>query len=374
MQRRISLGAVCSALVLTLTAGRLPAQAVNTYYRNQMQNASAVPVAQTQASAGNAYALPVNVNVSQAGYNPLPPPGGYGGYGYGYGYGYPTYSPVGGALNGAANVTNANGQFLIQTQQARQADQQVQQARIDTQRKLFDERRYELANTPTTEELRDLDMQAAYQRSRNNPPNTEIWDGSAPNTLLRVIQSAPGLQGPAIPLDPQILRQINFTTGSTRGGAGAILSGPLEWPLVLTQDDFSDNRKKVEQLTETALQQLQSGRVAPATLQELNGTVKAMQDQVEGMINTLTPDDYIKGKRFLRELKEAYGALGAADARAYVDRSWLNQVRTVPQLVFGMAQRGLKFAPAAPGAEAAYSALHYNLVAYDAALAQLARR
>jgi hypothetical protein len=372
-----TIGAFGSALVLALAAGRLPAQSINTYYRNQMNNASAVPPAQTQASAGQPYAPPppgYNPNQPPAGFNPLPPPGGFGGYGAGYGYGYPTYSPVGGALNGLANVTNANGQYLIQTQQARQADQQVQQSRIDTQRKLFDERRYELANTPTQEELRLLDMQAAYDRARNNPPNTEIWDGSAPNELLRVIQSAPGLQGPAIPLDPRLLQQINFTTGSVRGGAGAITSGKLDWPLILTQADFADNRMKIEELTATALMQSASGGVKSATLDQLNATVKAMQAQVDDMINSLSPDDCMKATRFLRELKQGFGVLGAPDAKAYLDRSWLNQVRTVPQLVSAMSQRGLKFAPTAPGGEAAYTALQYNLVVYDQALAQVARR
>jgi hypothetical protein len=367
------LGAACCALVLALPAGRASAQAVNMYYRNQMNNAAALPPAQTQASAGPTTPPPpnVNVNLSQPpAYAPAAP------YGAGYGYGYPTYSPYGGALNGVANVTNANGQYLMQTQQARQTDQQVQQAKIDTQRKLFDERNYELAHTPTLEELRMLDMQAAYQRSMNNPPNTEVWDGSAPNNLLKAAQASrgAGMKGPAIPLDPQLLQKLNFTTGSVRGGAGALTSGMFDWPLVLTRAPFDEDRKKLEELTTNAVKQAGSGRVPPATLDELNATVKAMQAKLDSMINDLTPDDCIKGTRYLRELKQGFGVLGAADASAYLDRGWLNGVRTLPQLIDAMTQRGLTFAPAAPGGEAAYTALHSYLVNYDAYVDQVAKR
>src|SRR5579884_2466485 len=362
---QLCLPACCAVGVAVACAGRLPAQAINMYYRNQLNSAATQPVPQTQATAAPTVAPP-------ASYVPPPQIVPYGGYGYGYGYGAPVYSPYGGYLNGVANVTNAYGQYLMQTQQARLSDQQVQQARIQTQRQLFDERRYELANTPTLEELRTLEMQQAYQRAMNNPPNTEIWDGSAPNVLFKAARAA-GVAGPAIPLDPRPLQQINFTTGTARGGAGALTTDRFQWPLILTGPAYASGRQTLEELTPQAVEAATSGGgVPPQTLERLNSTIKAMQDQLDAQIADMTPDDYIRGKRYLRELKEGYGVLGAADAKLYLDRGWLRGVYTVPQLVAAMSQRGLAFAPAAPGQEAAYTVLFGSLVAYNSVLSQAA--
>src|SRR5579859_5982181 len=51
--------------------------------------------------------------------------------------------PVGGYLSGAADVINSQGQFLTSTQQAYLTREQVRQAKIDSQRKQFDENLYE---------------------------------------------------------------------------------------------------------------------------------------------------------------------------------------------------------------------------------------
>jgi hypothetical protein len=43
------------------------------------------------------------------------------------------------------------------------------------------------------------------------------------------------------------------------------------------------------------------------------------------------------------------------------------KAKTVPELIKFMADRGLQFAPAVPGDENAYQALHSALAAYDRA-------
>jgi hypothetical protein len=57
-----------------------------------------------------------------------------------YGPGY--YDPYGGFTSGVADIVGAQGQFMIDTQQANLMKQQVSQAKIDTRRKNFDEWMY----------------------------------------------------------------------------------------------------------------------------------------------------------------------------------------------------------------------------------------
>jgi hypothetical protein len=50
----------------------------------------------------------------------------------------------------------------------------------------------------------------------------------------------------------------------------------------------------------------------------------------------------------------------------HFDGYWAPQARSVAELVQFMAEKGLRFAPAAPGDEPAYTALYHALAAYDA--------
>jgi hypothetical protein len=73
---------------------------------------------------------------------------------------YPSYDPYGGALRGAADVVNAQGKFMVSREQAFSIREQTRQAKIDTRRRLFDEYQYERSNTPTANQLREIDIRA----------------------------------------------------------------------------------------------------------------------------------------------------------------------------------------------------------------------
>jgi hypothetical protein len=53
------------------------------------------------------------------------------------------------------------------------------------------------------------------------------------------------------------------------------------------------------------------------------------------------------------------------NAGNHFNKTWTAQGNTVADLVRGMAAKGLKFAPAARGDEAAYIALHHALLLHD---------
>src|SRR5262249_29841974 len=161
------------------------------------------------------------------------------------GYGAPYVvggDPYGGYLNGGANVIQAQGQFMIDNQQAQLARQQVEQAKLDTQRKRFDEHYYEKARRPTLDQDREEERLKNLRRSQNDPPLTEIWAGISLNNLLtniQKVQSQSALRGPNVPLEPDLVKHINVTTGKTSGSVGMFKSGKdLEWPFALQSDQF----------------------------------------------------------------------------------------------------------------------------------------
>src|SRR5262245_51758521 len=113
-----ALALACAALL----AGALPAVAQFAY-----------------TPAGTAGLAPVAPSTAGFRYSPT----GWGGWGGTY-----IQSPANGYLTGMADLTSATGQYWIQTQQASQEREKTRQMSIDTRRKLEEERKWELANTP----------------------------------------------------------------------------------------------------------------------------------------------------------------------------------------------------------------------------------
>ena len=127
------------------------------------------------------------------------PAAGFGGAPAG-GY-IPPYNPYypgqydpwsGGALTGAANLVGAQGQLMESQQKAFLGREAVRSAKTDNRRKTFDEYMYEKENTPTAEQERQKAMKEYLSRARNNPPNTEIWSGTALNTILQELRKRRG--------------------------------------------------------------------------------------------------------------------------------------------------------------------------------------
>ncbi|HZY86641.1 MAG TPA: hypothetical protein VFE78_17535, partial [Gemmataceae bacterium] len=180
------------------------------------------PTQQTQGSAQAA--VPAGAYTGPAMY-PMPAPssggGGYNPWGWG---GWGSNNRFEGYLNGAANVTTANAQYQMITQQASLVREQARQSSLDTRRKTEEQRQWELAQRPDPEEERQKDMYRALNRARHNPPAVEIWSGDALNSLLTAIQpmQARGIRGPLVPLSPDLIKHINVNTGVVRGSTGLL--------------------------------------------------------------------------------------------------------------------------------------------------------
>jgi hypothetical protein len=276
--------------------------------------------------------------------------------------------PYYGYLSGAAEVTNANAQYQLTIQQARIEREKARQAAVDTRQRVREERQYELATTPTSEDTRQQQMMDSLRRSRSNPPAMDIWSGRALNDLLQAIQNAlvRGALGPPVPLPPDTLPHLNFTTGTTYGGVGLLRDGGnLQWPLVLKQDTFKAERLRIDGLVAQATRQAYSGPVSDTVQSDMVDAVASLEAAINNRVADLTPTQFIQGQRYVRELKEASKVMQDPKVSAYFRGSRSVTGDTVGDVVQQMTSKGLKFAPAVSGGEAAYTAFYSALLQFD---------
>jgi hypothetical protein len=277
---------------------------------------------------------------------------------------------AGSYLQGAASVIDAQGRFLKDAQGAYLLREQVRAARLDNRRRVFDQYLFERANTPTLEERREFRRQQEFWRSWNDPPVTEIWSGRALNSLLRAVQrarSAHGYRGEHVPLDPELVRRINVTSG-TSGSIGVFRQREdLRWPLPLQTDTFDQDRRKIDKLARAAVQQVASSKPDVETLDSLaqaNARLRArLRENARAMVST----DYVQALRFINQLISSTRALQDPNAARYFN-DWTLTARDVGKLVDQMTQKGVQFAAATLGDEAQYTSLHRALVTYSSGL------
>jgi hypothetical protein len=111
----------------------------------------------------------------------------------------------GGYLQGAADMTVANAQYQLTTQQARIVREQANREAIQTRRSTQDQVGYESVewlNRIDPEQAREREAEQALRRNMFDPPSVEIWSGDALNALVRDLKNAQSLgdRGPAVPL------------------------------------------------------------------------------------------------------------------------------------------------------------------------------
>jgi hypothetical protein len=312
------------------------------------------------------------------------PPNGrfapYQPYWYGDPYSPYFYDPNQAYLRAGADAINTQGRLPVNQQQAHQLREQVRSAKLDNRRKAFDAYLYERQRTPTMEEERQRFLRQQLERSRNDPPLTEVWSGQALNTLLADLRQQLGRAADArlrtfeITLDEDVLKRINLTSGTGSGSLGILRNGGrLGWPVALSDHEFKDDRDRIGSLAEEAVRQAQlNNRVDAGSLQELNAGVARVQRELKRRGGDLPFNQYRDAKAFLNSLGDAVRALRQPDVGNHFTGKYTLKAGTVGELVQFMADRGLQFAPAVPGDEAAYLALHHALAGYGRVVARQA--
>jgi hypothetical protein len=301
--------------------------------------------------------------------------GARGGY-YAPGISQPYYStngysqpqdPYGGYLSGASDAIQAQGQFQVQQQEANLKKQQVEQAKIQTRRKSFDQYLYERDKRPTAEDDREKARLERVRRARNQPPPGEIQSGQALNVLLDSIQKMQkqNIPGPTIPLQTATLERINVTAGAQEGSLGVLKDGgQLRWPLVIRGSAFKSERQKFDKMAVQAYQQANQGMVDADLINQMTETLDTLTRNMRSKIASISANDYIRSKRYLNDLSKTLRVLDDPNVGKFATRKWSARGDNVEILVMNMTRDGLKFAPATQGGEASYTSLHSSMVAY----------
>jgi hypothetical protein len=292
---------------------------------------------------------------------------GYGTSPYSSGYGTPS---SGYSVDPSAEEVKAQGQLLVNQQQAYYIREKVRAEKIDNRRKAFDEYLYEREKTPTAEDERRLLETQLVRRARNNPPVSEIWSGQALNVLLKDLDRPIGqkesvnFRAQPIALDQDGLKHINVTRAT---GNIALLknNGHLLWPVGLSGSEYQTEREQLTELAQTALKQVESsGQVSVEIIRQMSGATDRMRLQLRKEAETLSASLYIEAKGFLVSIDSAVIALRQADVHNQFTGQYALPAGTVSDLVKFMAEQRLQFAPALPEDRTAYEVLHRALAGY----------
>ncbi|HEV3118552.1 MAG TPA: hypothetical protein VGY58_15990 [Gemmataceae bacterium] len=301
----------------------------------------------------------------------------YGANGSSYGSGYGGYyeTETGGFLRGTADIVNSQGKWLVSLQQASLLKEQVRQAALETRRKQLDQYVSERQQTPTFAQARESSSNQQLLRSLNNPPESEVLSGQALNDILDDLAKTdePAARGPAATLDENLLRHINLASGRSTASAALLKNdGRLTWPSALLDEGSKEDRLLINSLAPAARGQAVSGTVESGTLRELTAASQRLRQKLSASAKDLTATQYIDASRFMGQLDDAIRVLSRPDAGDYITSKSTAEGKNVAELVLNMSAKGLRFAPATPGDETAYLALHRALVIYDGARSQVA--
>jgi hypothetical protein len=268
---------------------------------------------------------------------------------------------------GSVILMRAESQWLQDVEQASLSRNELRRSQAETRRQQEDLTAYLRNYTPHPAEDQKEARRQERLRALNDPPAADIVSGHALNVLLADL-TGPGMEGGPAGTGPtlaaDLVRHLNLTHGRAGDNLGVLKDGGrLAWPLGLCGEEYRTPRQIWDRIAPEAVAQAAAGRVDAQTLEPLRQALDRMGQQLAADIGAQTPSNYIGARRFLAQLADAFRALsrpeGLHEARDFKGND-------VAALVRFMASRRLRFAPAAPGDEAAYRALHRLLVALDA--------
>jgi hypothetical protein len=290
---------------------------------------------------------------------------------YGSGYNPYSYDPYSGFLYGTASVIKAQGQLMQDQERARIMRELALQARQKTRKEKFDTDRYIADHTPTFTQEQEKIARERVKRIQSQASPGEIESGRAMNILLDDLRKhADKMAGvTSAPLDEDVLKRINITTPSGANLGLLRNGGNLNWPTALVDLVPAKTREDIESLTGPLYQLAVTNKLTGNNLvRDLDTRVDQLQDALAGKVDEIPTGQYLEAKRFLRELRSAVTALqqpGVAPAMARYQKFVSGGGKTAEQVAKFLIDNGLTVAPATPGDEAAYNALHTALANYD---------
>jgi hypothetical protein len=206
------------------------------------------------------------------------------------------------------------------------------------------------------------------RRHLRTPQKADVVSGTALNAVLPFLhRQASQSGGREVALDAEVLKKIQFTEAGLpderSGPAGTLRRlDQVYWPFVLrgpTQAKLDDLLKQVRANAARGTHGIELWQEARKATQQLLDELRRKFHRGESV-----GGEYLKGKRVLDSLDSALAMIDQADVQRFCGDGFSVEARTVEELLEQMARRGLSFAPAPPGTEAAYHALHRALVQY----------
>ncbi|MFO0929356.1 MAG: hypothetical protein U0736_20405 [Gemmataceae bacterium] len=298
---------------------------------------------------------------------------GIGGFGLGAagpGIGY------GAALEGMASLQRSQGQYWKDITQAQMQREEFLQKNLETARRRVEFEAWYESMRPTATKMLDRQMATDLDTARRFATDVDIASGRALNTLLRNIQASGRLnQGANVPLDEDVLKNVNLTGGTSTSGVGMLKDGgKLPWPGALQDPMFDESRKRLTRNLQLAVATLKDKEPVPeAVMKDIRGDFKSLNDKLAEAANDLDPAQYVEARRFLNQLSGSIKSLSDPRVANYFNNTWSAKGRSVAELVAQMTKEGLLFAPAGPNDDAAYRAVYQALRAFDNSL-QYAQR
>jgi hypothetical protein len=273
----------------------------------------------------------------------------------------------GNVLNGQANVIGAQGDLMLQQEQARIDREKANQAKIQTKKQTLDWKNYERANTWTFTDEQDRNKSLLLRRMLSSPSDAEITSGRSLNVIMPYLHqlAAQGVQGPPVPLFPALMKDVNVTVGSAPSVGLLRSPGPLQWPLSLQ----GPAQEKLDGQVTALVAQGRAGKVDPALFTEVQKGITSLRQDLNNKYVTTSGVDvgaWVSGRNFLDELATSVRAVGRPGASQFLNNNVAAQGRTVDELVMNMTSNGLRFAPATVGREAAYFALQSAFTTFAA--------
>jgi hypothetical protein len=277
---------------------------------------------------------------------------------------YNPYAGAGGMLAGQAQLVESVGKLNIDQEKSRIEREKANQAKLDTQKKAFDQMLYERSLQPTRAEDLIYEQNRIVSRMMTSPQVGEINNGKTLNAFMPYIMklSETGVQGPPVPVNPYALKRINVSTGPTGPQIGVLKDQPLIWPMALR----GPLQLKADPMIRTAVSAAGSGSLQPDLFNQVRATVKQIEADFLKRFRAeeVSTSDYLAASAFLESLKTGVEALANPNIGRLLDGSMSAQGNNVPELCMNMTYSGLTFAPGNPGTEAAYRAVHDSFVGY----------
>jgi hypothetical protein len=273
----------------------------------------------------------------------------------------------GGTLSGAADLTNAQGNFQIQTEQARIAREQANQAKLDTQRQTFDQMNYERENTKTRAEEMERITSATVRRMLTEASTPEILSAATLNEFSDFIRrlTDQSVMGPLVALDPNMVKMLQVAPpGGTIVNTGLGMTANWDnapWPLSLF-----DARKDIDPLVRAVIYQAKNRDLNPKTYDQARRKVQSYQDNLYKLLTPGKVDTgaYLEASTFLTNLQNSLSLLRQPDAYKYFAGDYVAKGNNVLDLVLFVTGNGLRFIAARPEHGSAYIATHRAMVSY----------